>query len=187
MRLTTRARYALRLMVDVARNGGEEKPVSLASVSERTGISRGYLEQLVLGLRNARLVRGVAGRYGGYRLAERPANITVGQIVEAAIGPIFLVDCIEDASTCVRAEFCECRVVYSLINERVAEVLREYTLADLLDPNWVSDHGADQGDGALPIIPNTTGAEGRQSADPETDENPRLAGKIERDTGGLER
>jgi Rrf2 family protein len=175
------------MMLDVARNGGDEKPVSLASVAERTGISRGYLEQLVLGLRNARLVRGVAGRYGGYRLAERPANITVGQIVEAAIGPIFLVDCVEDASTCVRADFCECRVVYSLINERVAEVLREYTLADLLEPNWVSDHGVKRDDEALPIVSNTAGDGGRQPAGPEEDEDSHLVGQIERDRGGLER
>ena len=141
MRLTTRARYALRLMLDVANNGGHENPVSLAAVSERTGISRGYLEQLALVLRNARLVRGVAGRYGGYRLSEVASKITVGQIVEAAIGPICLVDCLEDPTTCPRVEVCECRIVYALINERIAEVLREYTLADLLDPSWVKDHG----------------------------------------------
>ncbi len=146
MRLTTRARYALRMMLDVARNGGEETPVSLATVSERTGISRGYLEQLALGLRNARLVRGVAGRYGGYRLAAPASQITVGQIVEAAIGPICLVDCLEDPMTCPRAEFCECRIVYALINERIAEVLREYTLADLLDPSWLTEQHRVVGD-----------------------------------------
>jgi Rrf2 family protein len=175
------------MMLDVARNGGEEKPVSLASVAERTGISRGYLEQLVLGLRNARLVRGVAGRYGGYRLSERPSNITVGQIVEAAIGPIFLVDCVEDASACVRADFCECRVVYSLINERVAEFLREYTLADLLDPNWVSNRGVRQDDGVLPIISDSGGGGDRPSGDPEADGDSRLVGQIDGDRGGLER
>ncbi len=185
MRLTTRARYALRLMLDVARNGGEETPVSLASVSERTGISRGYLEQLVLGLRNARLVRGVAGRYGGYRLAARPSEITVGRIVEAAIGPIFLVDCVEDAATCVRAEDCECRVVYSLINERIAEVLREYTLADLLDPNWVRDHGAGPGDRVLPIS-SEPAASDHPSGDPEAERDPRLAGQGDGHRGGRE-
>jgi len=141
MRLTTRARYALRLILDVARNGGEETPVSLATVSERTGISRGYLEQLALALRNARLVRGVAGRYGGYKLSEPIKNITIGRIVEAAIGPICLVDCLEDPFTCPRADFCECRIVYGLINDRIAEVLNEYTLADLLDPSWLKEGG----------------------------------------------
>ncbi len=142
MRLTTRARYALRMMLDLARNGGLEKPVSLAAVSERTDISRGYLEQLAMALRNARLVRGVAGRYGGYRLTEPPERITVGQIVEAATGPVCVVDCVDDPASCPRAEDCECRLVYSLVNERIAEVLREYTLADLLDPSWATGRAA---------------------------------------------
>ena len=146
MRLTTRARYALRLMLDVARNGDDGSPVSLASVSERTGISRGYLEQLALALRNNRLVRGVAGRHGGYRLSEIPSKITVGQIVEASIGPICLVDCLEDPLTCPRAEFCECRIVYALINERISEVLQEYTLADLLDPSWLRQNDVPRAD-----------------------------------------
>jgi len=142
MRLTTRARYALRMMLDLARHGGLEKPVSLAAVAARTDISRGYLEQLAMAMRNARLVRGVAGRYGGYRLTEPPERITVGQIVEAATGPVCVVDCIDDPASCPRAEDCECRLVYSLVNERIAEVLREYTLADLLDPSWATGRAA---------------------------------------------
>lgn len=156
MRLTTRARYALRMMLDVAKNGGEEAPVSLATVSERTGISRGYLEQLALALRNARLVRGIAGRYGGYRLTEPASQITIGQILEAAIGPICLVDCVEDPMTCPRAEFCECRVVYALINERISEVLREYTLSDLLDPSWVRSQSGSPTDQLLTPTPFNT-------------------------------
>jgi Rrf2 family protein len=186
MRLTTRARYALRMMLDVARNGGSERPVSLASVAERTGISRGYLEQLVLGLRNARLVRGVAGRYGGYRLVERPSNITVGQIVESAIGPIFLVDCIEDPATCDRAESCECRVVYSLINERIAEVLSEYTLADLLDPSWVSTHEVDRGNRDLPVLSGPDPGD-RPASDLEPGDHAHSVGRIGGDSGGRER
>jgi Rrf2 family protein len=125
------------MMLDVARHGRGGDPVSLATVSERTKISRGYLEQLALALRSARLVRGVSGRHGGYRLTTPPEEVTLGQIVEAAIGPVYLVDCLEDPTTCIRAEFCECRVVYALINRRIQEVLREYTLADLLDPSWI--------------------------------------------------
>lgn len=140
MKLSTRARYALRMMLDVARNGGENTPVSLATVAERTDLSRGYLEQLAQALRNARLLRGISGRHGGYRLATPATDITLDRIIEASIGPICLVDCIEDPVGCPRSEFCECRVVYSLINRRIADVLREYTLADLLDPSWVRDH-----------------------------------------------
>ena len=133
MRISTRGRYALRLMLDVGRHGADGQPVSLAMVAERTGISRGYLEQLAQSLRSARLVRGVAGRYGGYRLAKAPAEISLGQILEAAIGPICVVDCVDDPESCPRSEYCECRVVYDLINRRIAEVLDEFTLADLLD------------------------------------------------------
>jgi DNA-binding IscR family transcriptional regulator len=88
----------------------------------------------------------VSGRHGGYRLTTPPAEITLGQIVEAAIGPVYLVDCLEDSTTCIRAEYCECRVVYALINRRIQEVLREYTLADLLDPSWIQRTPSRQAD-----------------------------------------
>ncbi len=143
MRLASRARYALRMMLDVARHGGDRRPVSLATVAGRTDLSRGYLEQVALSLRNARLLRGVSGRKGGYRLASPPSEISVGQVIEAMIGPVCLVDCLEDPKICPRTAYCECRVVYGLINQQIAEALRSYTLADLLDPEWVRAHGGD--------------------------------------------
>lgn len=133
MKISTRGRCALRLMLDVARHGADGQPVSLAAVAERTGISRGYLEQLAQSLRSARLVRGVAGRHGGYRLAKATSEVTLGRILESAIGPICVVDCVDDPESCPRSEYCECRLVYDLINRRIAEVLGEFTLADLLD------------------------------------------------------
>ena len=141
MRISTRGRYALRMMLDVARHGGLESPVSLASVSERTGISHGYLEQVALALRSARLVRGVAGRHGGYKLSSPPNEITLRQIIEATIGPVCVVDCIDEPEACTRADYCECRVVYALINLRIGEVLEEFTLADLADPSWMRERG----------------------------------------------
>ena len=137
MRISTRGRYALRMMLDLARNGADNLPVSLSSVSERTGISHGYLEQLAPALRARRLVRGIAGRHGGYRLAAMPSQITIRQIMEAAIGPVCVVDCVDDPESCPRADYCECRVVYALINQRVADVLEEFTLEDLVDPSWI--------------------------------------------------
>lgn len=139
MKISTRGRYALRMMLDIACHGGRNTPVSLASVSERTRISHGYLEQVALALRSARLVRGVAGRHGGYTLSWPPEEITVGQILEAALGPIRVVDCVEEPETCTLADYCECRLVYSLINLRIREVLEELTLADLADPNWMKE------------------------------------------------
>jgi Rrf2 family cysteine metabolism transcriptional repressor len=141
MKISTRGRYALRMMLDIARNGSTETPVSLASVAERSGISHGYLEQVALSLRNAGLVRGVAGRHGGYKLSSPPEDISIRQIIEATIGPICVVDCIEEPEACPRSEFCECRVVYAMINLRIGEVLEEYSLADLIDPGWMKDIG----------------------------------------------
>ncbi len=139
MKISTRGRYALRMMLDVARHGGEDTPVSLASVSERTGISHGYLEQVALALKSAVLVRGVAGRHGGYKLARPAREISIRQIIEATIGPICVVDCIDEPEACLRAEFCECRLVYALINQRIGEVLDEFSLGDLANPHWLSE------------------------------------------------
>jgi Rrf2 family protein len=141
MKISTRGRYALRMMLDVARNGGRDTPVSLASVAERSGISHGYLEQVAFALRSAGLVRGVAGRHGGYKLAAPAKEITIRQIIEATIGPICVVDCIDEPEACPRADYCECRIVYALINLRIGEVLDDFSLADLADPSWMKETG----------------------------------------------
>lgn len=142
MRISTRGRYALRMMLDIARHSSNGSPVSLSTVSDRTGISHGYLEQLAPALRAARLVKSVAGRHGGYRLAKKASEISIRQVIEASIGPVCVVDCVEEPDSCLRSEFCECRVVYTLINDRISQVLDEYSLADLLDPSWVRTRGA---------------------------------------------
>jgi len=146
MRISTRGRYALRMMLDIAHHGGSSSPVSLSSVSGRTEISHGYLEQLAPALRAARLVKSVAGRHGGYRLAAPPSKITIRQIIEASIGPVCVVDCVEEPGSCLKAEFCECRIVYALINQKIAQVLDEFTLEDLLDPSWASEKGIELGE-----------------------------------------
>ncbi len=128
-------------MLDVARHGGDEAPVPLASVATRTDLSRGYLEQLATGLRKARLLRGVPGRRGGYRLARAASEIVVAEVIEASIGPVCIVDCVDDPSICVQAAHCECRILYALVNGRILSELRSHTLADLLDQGWLVRHG----------------------------------------------
>lgn len=133
MKLSTRARYALRLMVALARSAGDESAVSLNDVSRKTRISRRYLEQLVISLKNASLVRGVSGKHGGYMLTRSALEITLGQIIEAAIGPINIVECVSRPDTCIESDFCECRWVYKTINERIIGVLHELHLDDLVE------------------------------------------------------
>lgn len=169
MKLSTRARYALRMMLDIAHHDETGKPVSLATVAKRTGLSRGYLEQLALALRNASLVRGISGRYGGYRLSRSPSEISIGDIVEATIGPVNIVDCLADPDSCIRVSDCECRMVYALINQRIAEVLRSFNLADLLNPEW-NETMRSQLEGLAPLpSPGATSAEEGEPA-PVSDE-----------------
>lgn len=151
MRISTRGRYALRMMLDIARNGGDGSPVSLSSVSDRTDISHGYLEQLAPALRAARLVKSVAGRHGGYRLAQPASKITIRMIIEASIGPVCVVDCVEEPESCLKSEYCECRIVYALINRRIAQVLDDFSLEDLLDPSWTRNHGIEFDQGLVPM------------------------------------
>jgi Rrf2 family protein len=133
MKLSTRARYALRSMIEIARLSNGSKPTSLQRVAQNTQISRRYLEQVVIALKNARLLRGFRGKGGGYMLARPPEEIKVDQIIEAAIGPISIVDCVSHPGLCLQTEVCECRSLYALINTRITQVLNEFSLADLID------------------------------------------------------
>jgi len=131
MKLKTRARYALRSMIEIARATHVDQPVSLERVARRTGISRRYLEQLTRCLRETELVISIRGRSGGYLLARSAEDIKVGQIVEAVIGPINIVDCVMRPEQCLIADVCECREIYKAINERVLQAMNDYSLAQL--------------------------------------------------------
>lgn len=133
MKLSTRARYALRMMMVFARHSGEHGVISLNEVSQEARISRRYLEQLVIGLKNGALIRGKSGKGGGYALAQPPDTIRLRQIVESAIGPINIVDCVLQPEICVKADMCECRMLYGLINHKITSVLDALVLADLVD------------------------------------------------------
>ncbi len=135
MKLSTRARYAMHLMLEVARRPTEA--TSLREVSERTRISRRYLDQLVIGLRHANLVKGQSGNGGGYRLTRAPREISIGEVIEAAIGPVNVVECVRHPETCLKADLCECRIVHSLLNERILELLHGISLADMASKQWL--------------------------------------------------
>lgn len=133
MKLSTRARFALKAMVAIARHDtGGSPAVNLNDVSEKTHVSRRYLDQLVIALKNASLVRGISGRSGGYVLTRSAADISICQIIEAAIGPINIVECALCPENCLESDFCECRWVYRTINERIVSLLSELSLDDLL-------------------------------------------------------
>jgi Rrf2 family protein len=125
-------------MISVAHLSDGGKPVSLDKVSRGTRLSRRYLEHLAAMLRKKSLLRSVPGRSGGYLLARPVKAIRVGEIIEASIGPMNIVKCVREPEVCLASEVCECRPVYQLLNRRIAEVLNEYSLADVTDLGWLT-------------------------------------------------
>lgn len=132
MKLSTRARYALRMMVDIAKRPGAD-PVTLREISETTAISKPYLDQVAVGLKTAALLRAMRGRGGGYQLTRPAGEISVRQIIEAAIGPINVVDCAMRPEICDRSEWCQCRWVYQRVNDEVTNLMNDISLGELAE------------------------------------------------------
>ncbi len=133
MRLSTKGRYGVKAMFDLALHHGEG-PVSLKNVAERQGISEHYLEQLISGLRKAGLVKSVRGAQGGYTLAKEPTKITVGDIIRVLEGPIAPVECVseEDPELCQKADCCVTRGIWEKVRDSIAGVLDSITLEDMV-------------------------------------------------------
>ncbi|HBC93115.1 MAG TPA: Rrf2 family transcriptional regulator [Pelotomaculum sp.] len=133
MRFSTRARYGLRAMLELALHYNPSEPIPLVQVAERQGISEGYLEQMMSFLRKGGLVRSVRGALGGYILAREPDRITAGEIIRCLEGPLSPTGCVseENPEQCSRADFCVTRVLWERVRESVAEVLDGTTLEDL--------------------------------------------------------
>lgn len=132
LKLSTKGRYGLRAVFDLAQHYGKG-PVPLREVAERQGLSEQYLEQLFLGLRKHGLVKSIRGLRGGYTLSRPPGEITVGNIVRALEGPIAPVECVseEDPEDCVRADHCVARLVWTRLRDAITEVLDSITLEDM--------------------------------------------------------
>ena len=124
-------------MVELARLQKKERLVQLKRIARITGLSNNYLGQLAISLKDDGLLIGVSGKKGGYQLSRVPEEITVRQIIRAVQGPIFATDCVENPDLCLNAEFCEARTIWALVSEKIQEVLDEYTLADLIDRDWM--------------------------------------------------
>lgn len=131
MKLSTRGRYALRMMVEIHRQGDEKSPVSLSLVAKNTKLSRRYLEQLVINMKKAFLLKGVSGKLGGYLLSRPAEKIKTLDIIEAAIGPISVVNCVAKPKSCSASKGCECHDLYTIINKTIIAMFSKVSLADL--------------------------------------------------------
>ncbi|SFL79319.1 transcriptional regulator, BadM/Rrf2 family [Gracilibacillus orientalis] len=123
MKISTKGRYGLTIMIELAKNNGNG-PMSLKSIAKENNLSEHYLEQLVAPLRNASLVKSVRGAYGGYILAKEPNEITAGDIIRILEGPITPVEGIEEEEPAKQE-------LWIRIRDAVKDVLDTTTLEDL--------------------------------------------------------
>lgn len=125
MKITTKGRYGLTIMIELAKQYGEG-PKSLKSIAHENNLSEHYLEQLAAPLRNAGLIRSVRGAYGGYKLAKNPTEITAGDVIRVLEGPLTLVEGIEEEKPAQQA-------LWRKIRDAIRGVIDHTTLQDLVD------------------------------------------------------
>ena len=130
MRLTTKGRFAVTAMIDVAMHS-TARPATLAGVSERQKISLSYLEQLFGKLRRSGLVESVRGPGGGYNLARLPETVTVADVIVAVDEPIDATQC-GGQENCKDDRRCMTHELWAALNDRILEYLQSVTLADLV-------------------------------------------------------
>ncbi len=131
MRISTKGRYAMRLMLDLATNQTGE-PIRLKDVARRQDISEKYLEQIISVLNKAGYVRSIRGPQGGYMLQRTPKEYTVGMILRLTEGSLTPVDC-AGAAACDREENCATRILWKKLDDAINSVVDTVTLEDLLE------------------------------------------------------
>ena len=133
MKISTKGRYALRMMLDIAQHDTGE-PVRIKDISARQDISLKYLEQIVSVLVRANYLRSIRGPQGGYVLSRRPEEYTVGMILRLTEGSLAPVECAEkESGVCEREDDCVTLILWKKLNDAINGVVDHVTLADLLE------------------------------------------------------
>jgi Rrf2 family protein len=134
MKLSTKGRYGLRAVLDLAMNG-EVEAVALSGIAERQEISISYLEQLISKLKKAGIVNSIRGAQGGYLLAKKPEEISVGDILRALEGDLNPVDCSEiigSSATCSGSDLCVTKFVWMRISDSINNTVDTMLLSELM-------------------------------------------------------
>lgn len=133
MKISTKGRYAVRLLLDIAMND-EVEPVRLKDTAERQDISMKYLEQIISILVRAGYVKSIRGPQGGYRLTKEPQDYTIGMILRQVEGSLAPVSCLDDdVNTCERQAECVSLRIWRELNDAINGVVDKYTLQDLIE------------------------------------------------------
>lgn len=137
MKISTRGRYGVRLLIDLAEHA-DESHVTLASIAERQCISARYLEQVAVILRRSGYIRSVKGASGGYTLARSPSEIVIGDVLRVLEGDILIVDDLRPGETENKLQRCIRNTVYNRLNDRISGVVDRITLSSMpgtVDPD----------------------------------------------------
>ena len=133
--ISTRGRYALRVMIDIAENSNGSY-IPLNDIAERQNISEKYLESILVLLTRGNLLIGLRGKGGGYKLAKEPKEYTIGSILRLTEGSLSPVACLkEDAKPCEKQDFCKTLPLWKGLNDVINNYLDNITLDSLIDKN----------------------------------------------------
>ena len=132
MKISTKGRYALRLMCDIAMNQNGN-PIPLKEIAERQNISVKYLEQIVIILSRAGFLKSIRGAQGGYKLVNSPDYYTVGMVLRLTEGSIAPVSCLDDKiNNCPRVNECQTLFVWENIYKAICDVVDNITIQDII-------------------------------------------------------
>ena len=131
MMISTKGRYALRIMIDLAQHDSE-LPVSVREIADRQDISGKYMEQIIGVLTRAGLLRSVRGAQGGYHLTRPAKEITVGMILRATEGDLAPAECVKNDVPCGRTNECSTRLVFEKVYSAINNVIDNVTLSELI-------------------------------------------------------
>ena len=132
MMVSTRGRYALRMMIDLAENSHDHAYIAMKDIAERLEISKKYMEQIMPVLVKNGLVEGLQGQGGGYRLMRRPEDYRVGEILRLTEGDLAPVSCLSGDSPCTRSGGCRTIAMWSRFNKLTNDFFDGITVADLM-------------------------------------------------------
>lgn len=131
MKISTKGRYGIRAMYDLALVYGEG-PQAVKTIAERQGVPEAYLEQLIAPLRKAGLVVSVRGAQGGYLLSDEPGAISIGEILRALEGPLAPEECVLDEDVCAMADECVMHALWTRLHHGINDLMDSITLKDML-------------------------------------------------------
>lgn len=130
LKISAKARYALRILKDIADHQKDDQPTTEAAIAKRQGLSMKFLSRIVLPLRDAKLVSVQRGSRDGFTLLKKPEKITLLDIIEIVQGPVEILDCLDSGIDCGRKRNCFARRIWAKANAGIRKCLNDITLAD---------------------------------------------------------